>query len=54
MEIIEIRIEYPSGMSITDRASYLADAGHVYPSERLGRASRILYQRSTAGRIRCH
>lgn len=35
MEIIEIRIEYPSGMSITDRASYLADAGHVYPSERL-------------------
>ncbi|TGP40256.1 hypothetical protein EN871_28950 [bacterium M00.F.Ca.ET.228.01.1.1] len=35
MEIIEIRIDYPSGMSITDRASYLADAGHVYPSERL-------------------
>ncbi|MFM0756096.1 hypothetical protein [Paraburkholderia strydomiana] len=35
MEIIDIHIEYPSGMSITDRATYLADAGHVYPSERL-------------------
>jgi len=35
MEIVEIRIEFPSGITFTDRASYSADAGQVYPSERL-------------------
>lgn len=35
MEIVEIFVEYPSGMTITDRASYSCDAGQVYPSERL-------------------
>ncbi|WP_454875580.1 hypothetical protein [Paraburkholderia xenovorans] len=35
MEIVEIVVEYPSGMTISDRASYLRDAGQVYPSERL-------------------
>lgn len=35
MEIIEIFIEYPSGMSIADRASYMSEAGQVFPSERL-------------------
>ncbi|MGF6768572.1 hypothetical protein P3T18_001042 [Paraburkholderia sp. GAS199] len=35
MEIIDIVVEYPSGMTISDRASYLRDAGQVYPSERL-------------------
>jgi hypothetical protein len=35
MEIIEIFIEYPSGMTIRDRASYLRDVEQVYPSERL-------------------
>jgi len=35
MEIVELFVEYPSGMTITDRASYLRDADQVYPSERL-------------------
>jgi len=35
MEIVEIFVEYPSGMTITDRASYSRDADQVYPSERL-------------------
>ncbi|MDQ7979949.1 hypothetical protein QYH69_22160 [Paraburkholderia sp. SARCC-3016] len=35
MEIVEIFVEYPSGMTITDRASFSRDADQVYPSERL-------------------
>lgn len=35
MEIIDIFVEYPSGMTISDRASLLRESGAVYPSERL-------------------
>ncbi|MGF6915926.1 hypothetical protein [Paraburkholderia sp. 40] len=35
MEIVDILVEYPSGMTISDRASYMRDASQVYPSERL-------------------
>ncbi|MPW08351.1 hypothetical protein GCT19_22215 [Paraburkholderia sp. CNPSo 3155] len=35
MEIVEIQVEYPSGMTISDRASYLREMEQVYPSERL-------------------
>ncbi len=35
MEIVEIFVEYPSGMSITDRASFSRDANQIFPSERL-------------------
>jgi hypothetical protein len=35
MEIIDIFVEYPSGMTIADRASYLREADQVFPSERL-------------------
>lgn len=35
MEIIDIFVEYPSGMTISDRASYLREAEEVCPSERL-------------------
>lgn len=35
MEIVDIVVEYASGMAISDRVSYLRDADQVYPSERL-------------------
>ncbi|OLL27202.1 hypothetical protein BTH42_34125 [Burkholderia sp. SRS-W-2-2016] len=41
MEIVEISIEFPSGIVITDRATFVRDLGHVHLSERL----RALLQR---------
>ncbi|HEX7934164.1 MAG TPA: hypothetical protein VF573_13975 [Paraburkholderia sp.] len=35
MEIIDIRVEYASGMTIADRAAFLPDLGEVCLSERL-------------------
>jgi hypothetical protein len=35
MEIVDIVVEYPCGMTISERASYLRDADQVYLSERL-------------------
>jgi hypothetical protein len=35
MEIVEVSIEFPSGMVITDHATYFPDIGQVQPSERL-------------------
>jgi hypothetical protein len=35
MEIVEIAIEFPSGMVITDRATYFPDLNQVQPSDRL-------------------
>lgn len=35
MEIVDILVEYSSGMTISDRASYLREADQVFPSERL-------------------
>ncbi|MGF6851126.1 hypothetical protein [Paraburkholderia sp. CI3] len=35
MEIVEISIEFPSSMVITDRATFVHALGHVHPSERL-------------------
>lgn len=36
MEIVEITAEYPSGMTITDRATLISDLRQVCVSERLG------------------
>lgn len=41
MEIIEIVVEYPSGMSITDRATFIRDLDAVAPSERLASILRV-------------
>lgn len=35
MELIDFSVEYPSGMTITDSASYLREMQQVYPSQRL-------------------
>jgi hypothetical protein len=35
MEIVEITVEYPSGMMITDRATLSRELQQVFPSERL-------------------
>jgi hypothetical protein len=35
MEIVEVSIEFPSGMVITDHATYFPDIGQIQPSERL-------------------
>ncbi|ADG20976.1 hypothetical protein [Paraburkholderia atlantica] len=35
MEIVDIVVEYPSGLSITDRATFIADLDQVCISERL-------------------
>jgi hypothetical protein len=35
MEIVDVFVEYPSGMTITDRATYMRDLGQVCLSERL-------------------
>jgi len=42
MEIINIVVEYPSGMVITDRATFIRDLGSVAPSERLASILREL------------
>lgn len=35
MEIVDLVIEYPSGLSIIDRATYVADLQIVHPSMRV-------------------
>ena len=35
MEIVEVLIEFPSGMVVSDRATYFPEVGQVQPSERL-------------------
>ncbi|RKT10606.1 hypothetical protein B0G69_8036 [Paraburkholderia sp. RAU2J] len=35
MEIVEITVEYPSGMIVTDKATFSRELGQVIPSERL-------------------
>ncbi|MEM5440574.1 hypothetical protein, partial [Paraburkholderia diazotrophica] len=35
MEIVEIFVGYPSGMTISDRATYMRETDQVYPSQRL-------------------
>lgn len=35
MELIDLSVEYPSGMTITDSASYLREMQQVFASERL-------------------
>jgi hypothetical protein len=35
MEIVEVLVEFPSGMVISDRATYFPEIGQVQPSERL-------------------
>lgn len=35
MEIVDLVVEYPSGLSISDRATYVADLKIVHPSMRL-------------------
>ncbi|MFM0197255.1 hypothetical protein PQQ65_29535 [Paraburkholderia strydomiana] len=35
MEIVEITVEYPSGMVVTDQTTFSRELGQVFPSERL-------------------
>lgn len=35
MEIVDVVVEYPSGLTITDRASLVRDKQHVFPSAKL-------------------
>ncbi|RQS11591.1 hypothetical protein [Burkholderia sp. Bp8998] len=42
MEIVDLVIEYPSGLSIVDRATYVADLQAVHPSTRMAAILRDL------------
>jgi hypothetical protein len=42
MEFVDVVVEYPSGLTITDRANLARDKGHVYPSAKLVTAMFIL------------
>ncbi|GAB7522591.1 hypothetical protein [Paraburkholderia sp. 2C] len=42
MEIVDVVVEYPSGLTITDRANLARDKQHVYPSAKLVTAMFIL------------
>ncbi|MGP8438062.1 hypothetical protein ACT2FY_00010 [Paraburkholderia fungorum] len=42
MEIVEITVEYPSGMVVTDQATFSRELGQVFPSERLASLLREL------------
>lgn len=42
MEIVDLVVEYPSGLSISDRATYIADLEIVHPSTRVAAILRDL------------
>jgi hypothetical protein len=51
MEIVDIVVEYPSGMTITDRASLVREKQHVYPSAKLVTAMFVLSRVEVTGSV---